>query len=47
MAVKLTSEDEVRERLVPVVLGADILGYTYVRSFHAAARHDLDRAGYG
>ena len=36
MAVKLTSEDEVRERLVPVVLGADILGYTYVRSFHAA-----------
>lgn len=36
MAVKLSCEDEVRERLVPVILGADILGYTYVRSFHDA-----------
>lgn len=30
----LSSEAEVRERLVPVVLGADILGYSYVRCFH-------------
>lgn len=35
MSVKfLSSEAEVRERLVPVVLGADILGYSYVRCFH-------------
>jgi len=30
------SEADVAEHLVPVILGADILGYTYVRSFHEA-----------
>lgn len=30
------TEDDVRERLVPVLLGGDILIYTYVRCFHAA-----------
>ena len=35
MSVKfLSSKAEVRKRLVPVVLGADILGYSYVRCFH-------------
>lgn len=36
MAGKLADEQEIRSRLTPVVLGADILGYTYVRSFHEA-----------
>ncbi|WP_102371799.1 hypothetical protein [Enorma phocaeensis] len=30
----LHDEAEVRERLVPVILGADILGYSFVRGFH-------------
>lgn len=34
MARQLKTDGDVREHLAPVVLGADILGYTYVRSFH-------------
>lgn len=33
-AASITTEKDVKERLVPVILGADILGYTYVREFH-------------
>jgi D-aspartate ligase len=33
-AASINSLDDVRERLVPVVLGGDILGYSYVREFH-------------
>ncbi|MBQ6394766.1 MAG: hypothetical protein IJH87_00260 [Atopobiaceae bacterium] len=33
-AASITTEADVRERLQPVVLGADILGYTFVREFH-------------
>lgn len=36
MADRLVTERDVRERMVPVVLGSDILGYTYVRSFQEA-----------
>ena len=32
----VTSEADVHDHLVPVVLGADILGYSYVRCFHEA-----------
>ena len=31
---RLASADEVRERLVPVILGGSYLGYSYVRGFH-------------
>ena len=34
MTARLASEQDIKDRLVPVVLGADILGYTYVRCFH-------------
>ncbi len=34
MTGRLRDEDDIRTRLVPVVLGADILGYTFVREFH-------------
>ena len=34
MDMVLKDEREVAERLVPVILGADILGYSYVRCFH-------------
>lgn len=33
-AASINSLDDVKERLVPVVLGGDILGYSYVREFH-------------
>ena len=33
-AAKIQTEQDVRELLQPVVLGADILGYTFVREFH-------------
>ena len=33
-AASITTEQDVREKLVPVVLGGDILGYSYVREFH-------------
>lgn len=36
MLPALSGEREVEDRLVPVVLGADILGYSYVRSFYDA-----------
>ncbi|MBY4797068.1 hypothetical protein K6V98_01650 [Collinsella sp. AGMB00827] len=35
MQARLQDEADVRKRLVPVVLGADILGYTFVREFHS------------
>ncbi len=34
--MNLCSESEVKERLVPVVLGGDILAYSYARCFHEA-----------
>lgn len=33
-AASINSLDDVKEKLVPVVLGGDILGYSYVREFH-------------
>lgn len=33
-AAPITTEQDVRDKLVPIVLGGDILGYTYVREFH-------------
>ena len=35
-AAASTTEQDVRDKLVPVVLGGDILGYSYVREFHRA-----------
>lgn len=35
-AALVNTEDDVRERLVPVLLGGDILTYSYVRCFHSA-----------
>ncbi|MEE8716175.1 MAG: hypothetical protein SOI26_02200 [Coriobacteriales bacterium] len=32
----IKTDDDVRERLVPVLLGGDILTYSYVRCFHSA-----------
>ena len=34
MVEHLSSQEEVRTRLVPVLLGADLLIYSYIRSFH-------------
>ncbi|MBR3223856.1 MAG: DegT/DnrJ/EryC1/StrS family aminotransferase [Atopobiaceae bacterium] len=36
MRPTITTEQDVRERLVPVILGGDILGYSCVREFHRA-----------
>lgn len=33
-AASIVTERDVRDKLVPVVLGGDILGYSYVREFH-------------
>ena len=33
MPAYMTSQEQVRKQLVPVILGADILVYSYVRSF--------------
>lgn len=34
LAAAITCEQDVRDKLVPVILGGDILGYSYVREFH-------------
>ncbi|MBR3318037.1 MAG: hypothetical protein IKG21_09510 [Atopobiaceae bacterium] len=36
MPAPMTSQEQVRTQLVPIVLGADILIYSYIRAFHEA-----------